>query len=332
MDTRSNVINNVTSSLQGTLTESQLQALKDTLFMELNNYEVQERTTEVSVIDNSSDGILKKFIATKNIEGKAKSTLKRYNDICYHMIHTINKPVSEISTFDLRYYLATYKEQHNVANRTLDGMRRCIKSFFTWLTAEDIIPRNPSLALAQIKYDKVIKKPYSDTDMEKLKRSCPNIRDRALVEFLYSSGCRVSEVVSLDRTDINFLTQDAVVFGKGSKERVVYITEIAMMYLKEYLEARTDDNPCLFASIKSPYKRLSKNGIEARLKTIGKIAGVENVHPHRYRRTLATNLLDRGANIQDVASILGHEDIKTTQIYCYISQQNVKSSHKKYIA
>lgn len=332
MDARTTVINNATLSLQPMLTDEQLQVLRDALFLELNNYEIQERTTALTLVDNTPDLILKKFLATKSIEGKAESTLKRYRDICYHMIHTINKPITEVETYDLRYYLALYKDQRKVSNRTLDGMRRCIKSFFSWLTAEDIIPKNPALALAQIKYDKTVKKPYSDSDMERLKRSCQHVRDRALVEFLYSSGCRVSEIVNLDRTDINFLSSDAIVFGKGGKERIVYITEVAMLYLKEYLETRTDNNPCLFASLRTPYKRLSKNGIEARLRELGKIAGVENVHPHRYRRTLATNLLDRGANIQDVASILGHEDIKTTQIYCYISQENVKSSHKKYAA
>ena len=173
-------------------------------------------------------------------------------------------------------------------------------------------------------------KDNQNTDMEKLKRSCKNLRDRALLEFLYSSGCRVSEVVNLNRSDIDFISSDAIVLGKGGKERIIYITEVAMLYLKEYLESRTDTNPCLFASLHAPYKRLSKNGIEVRLKKIGKIAGVENVHPHRYRRTLATNLLDRGANIQDVANVLGHQDIKTTQIYCYINQENVKISHRKY--
>lgn len=330
MDARTTLINNTTLALQPSLSPEQLEMLKNSLLLELNNYEIQERTTDLVILDNAPDQILKKFIATKSIEGKSDQTLKRYYDVCYHMIHTVNKNIDEIETFDLRYYLAMYKKNRKVSNRTLDGMRRCLKSFFSWLTAEGIITKNPTLALAQIRYDKVVKKPYTDTDMEKLKRSCKNIRDRALIEFLYSSGCRVSEVVNLDRSDINFLSFEAVVLGKGGKERVIYITEVAMLYIKEYLETRTDTNPCLFASLRAPYKRLSKNGIETRLREIGKAAGVENVHPHRYRRTLATNLLDRGANIQDVANVLGHEDIKTTQIYCYISQENVRMSHKKY--
>lgn len=248
------------------------------------------------------------------------------------MIHTLCRPLYEITTYDLRYYLADYKRQRNVSNRTLDGMRRCLSSFFNWLSAEGWIGRNPCAALAQIKYTKVVKKPYSAPEMERLKQACTSLRDLALIEFLYASGCRVSEVVRLNRSDINFLTNDAVVLGKGNKERKIYLTPVAMMHLTDYLNSRTDSNPCLFASLKAPYGRLSKAGIETALKVIGKRAGVDNVHPHRYRRTLATNLLDRGANIQDVAAILGHADLKTTQIYCFISQSNVQAAYHKYAA
>lgn len=332
MDLRNTIINDIVLSLQESLTPEQIQDVKNSLYLKLNQYEVQERTTELTALDNSPCLLLKRFIATKRVEGKAESTLKRYYDVCSQMLNSINKPIEEITTYDLRYYLASYKEKRRVSNRTLDGMRRCFKSFFTWLTSEEIIQKNPSLSLAQIKYDKVIKHSYSDVDMELLKRSCDNLRDRAMVEFLYSSGCRVSELVSLNRTDVNFSTKEVVVLGKGGKERVVYLTNVALLYLQEYLESRTDNNSCLFASLGNPHHRLSKNGIEVALKKIGRKAGVENVHPHRYRRTLATNLINRGVSIQDVATILGHEDIKTTQIYCNINQDNVKTSHSRFIA
>ena len=331
MDARTNIINDVLMSLQGHLNSEQLEAVQNSLYAKLDKYEVQERETAITVVDDLSDRLLKQFIATKRIEGKADSTLKRYHDICYHMIHSIIKPLSEITTFDLRFYLASYQEHNGVSNRTLDGMRRCMKSFFTFLYNEGVLQSNPSAALSQIKYNKTIQHPFSDTDLEKIKRSCSNKRDRALVEFLYSTGCRVSEVAALNRNNVNFNDNSAIVLGKGGKERIVYMTDVCAMYLYEYFQDRSDDNIYLFAGTKSPYQRLGKNGIEAILRRLGKAAHVENVHPHRYRRTLATNLIDRGAHIQNVAAILGHEDIKTTQIYCFISQQNVQASHHKYV-
>ncbi len=209
-------------------------------------------------------------------------------------------------------------------------MRRCYSSFFSWLAAEGLIGRNPCAALAQIKYRKQVKKPYSATELEKLRKACGNARDLALVDFLYSTGCRVSEVSKLDITDVDFEKMECTVIGKGNKERVVYLSDVAGMHLQEYLESRGDTSNALFAGKGS--QRLGKNGIEAVLKRLGRTAKVENVHPHRYHRTLATNLLDRGMNIQDVAAILGHADLKTTQIYCYISQSNVKTAYAKYAA
>jgi len=332
MDIRTTIIDNVAMAVMSMLDSEQLEAVKNALYLQLNKYELQDRTTEVAVIDNTPDAMLAKYIATKRLEGKSESTLQRYRDACYMMIHTICKPLHEITTFDLRYYLADYKNRRKVSNRTLDGIRRCFSSFFSWLSAEGLIGRNPCAAIAQIKYTKSVKKPYTAPEMERLKQACTSIRDLALLEFLYASGCRVSEVVRLNRDDINFLSREAIVLGKGNKERTIYLTPVALMHLQDYFNSRKDNDPSLFCSLKSPYCRLSKAGIETTLKSIGKRAGVANVHPHRYRRTLATNLLDRGANIQDVAAILGHADLKTTQVYCYISQQNVQAAYRKYAA
>lgn len=332
MDIRTDLINDIVNSMQSQLDNNQLQDLKNSLYLKLNKYEIHERETSLSVIDTSSEMLLKQFIATKRLEGKAESTIKHYGFVCGRMIQDINKNICDITTFDLRFYLSSYKELRNISNVTLDGMRRCIKSFFTFLYTENLINTNPSAALHQVKCEKKIKHPFTDRDLEKLKRSCQNRRDRALVEFLYSTGCRISEVISLNRDDINFDNNSIVVSGKGSKQRIVYMTDVCAMYLQEYLEERTDDNPCLFATLIEPYRRMQKTGLEARLHKIGNIAGVDNVHPHRYRRTLATNMLNRGANIQDVACILGHEDIRTTQIYCFIDQNNVMITHNKYIS
>ncbi len=304
--------------------------VQDILIIELNNYEIQERCTDVALADDSADRMLKKFLATKRIEGIAESTLLRYAEENKKLIRFLGKPLYEVSTYDIRFYLSYRRENSGkkLGNRTLDGMRRCYSSFFSWLSAEGLIGRNPCAAIKQIKYRKEVKKPYSAAEMEKLRRACANKRDLALLDFLYCTGCRVSEVARLNIDDIDFENMECTVLGKGNKERTVYLSEVAAMNLGEYLASREDGNEALFTG--KGTERLGKNGIEVLLKRLGKKAGVINVHPHRYRRTLATNLLDRGMNIQDVAVILGHADLKTTQVYCYISQKNVKNAYSKY--
>lgn len=330
MDIRETIIQAVISALQERVPDDVVNTVQDVLVIQLNQYEVQERCTAVTVSDNSADGLLRRFVATKRIEGVADSTLRRYADENGKLIQFLQKPLYEVTTYDLRFYLSYKRQQGKVSNRTLDGIRRCYSSFFTWLSAEGLIGRNPCSALSQIKYRKTVKKPYSATELEKLRKACETIRDLALIDFLYCSGCRVSEVSRLDITDVDFDRMEVVVLGKGNKERTVYLSEVAAMHLQEYLSSRNNSSEALFVGRGN--RRLSKNGIEALLKRLGKLAGVYNVHPHRYRRTLATNLLDRGMNIQDVAAILGHADLKTTQIYCYISQANVQAAYRKYAA
>ena len=329
MDIRAGIIQQVMDAIRGRVDAEAADLVQDVLVMQLNRYEVMERCTEVSVRDDSAEGQLKKFLATKRVEGMADSTLRRYAEINRALLSYLGKPLEEVTTYDIRFYLSVRRQIGKVSNRSLDGMRRCYSSFFSWLAAERLISHNPCAALAQIKSRKVVKKPYSAAEMEKIRKSCKNIRDLALVDFLYATGCRVSEVSRLDISDVDFERMECVVLGKGNKERRVYLTEVAAMHLQEYLNTRTDSCGALFAG---KGRRLGKNGIEVVVKNLGKRAGVENVHPHRYRRTLATNLLDRGMNIQDVAAILGHADLKTTQIYCYISQANVKSAYRKYAA
>lgn len=328
MDIRETIIQAVMAALGGRVGQEAADIVQDTLVLQLNKYEVQERCTAVDVVDGSAEGMLRKFIATKRIEGIADSTLKRYYEENLKLIQFLHKSLAEITTYDLRFYLSMRREQGKVSNRSLDGMRRCYSSFFGWLAAEGLITRNPCAALAQIKCRKVVRKPFSAAEMEKMRKACSNIRDLALLDFLYCTGCRVSEVSRLDVIDIDFERMSCVVLGKGNKERTVYLSEVAAMHLKEYIDGREDDGNALFTGKGS--KRLGKNGIESIVKKIGAIAGVEKAHPHRYRRTLATNLLDRGMNIQDVAEILGHADLKTTQVYCYISQANVQAAYRKY--
>lgn len=328
MDIRTSIIRKVTAELQNRVSSDVVNLVTDILVIELQGYDVRERCTQVAVVDNGPEKILKKFIATKRIEGIAESTLRRYADENWKLLNFLQKPLDEITTYDLRFYLSLRRQQGKVSNRTLDGMRRCYSSFFSWVAAEGIINRNPCAALAQIKYRKQVKKPYSAVELEKIRAACMNKRDLALVNFLYATGCRVSEVSRLDISDVDFENKECVVVGKGNKERTVFLSDVAKMHLQEYLLFRDDFETALFLG--KGTKRLSKNGIEAMLKRVGEVAGVENVHPHRFRRTLATDLLNRGVNIQDVAEILGHADLKTTQIYCYISKENVKAAYFRY--
>lgn len=329
MDYREIIINEVELQVEKLVSTEIWTKIQDVLVVTLNKYEVTERCTEVATVDDKNDRMLKTFAVIKSLEGLSDSTIKRYLSENKKLLDYLNMPLEDITTNDIRVYIAS-RRQANVSNRTLDGMRRCYSTFFDWLHKEDVIPKNPCNGLKQIKYKKEIKKPFSAVELEKIKMACSNIRDMALVQFLYSTGCRVSEVSNLNISDINFETQECIVLGKGNKERTVYVSDVSMMYLKEYLTERNDTSESLFVG--KGTERLGKTGIEAILKRLEKKSGVQNVHPHRYRRTLATNLLDRGMSIQDVAEILGHADLKTTQIYCFISKGNVKNSYKKYSA
>ena len=284
MEIRQVIIQSVLQALQGKAEPEVLDTVQDVLVIQLNQYEIQERSTELTVSDNSTEGMLRRYIATKRIEGKAESTLRRYWEQNLKLIQFLQKPLHEITTDDIRFYMAYRRQQGRVSNRTLDGMRRCYRSFFSWLSAEGIISRNPCAALNQIKSRKQIKKPYSAVELELIRKSCTDDRDLALVEFLYSTGCRVSEVSELDTVDIDMATGECIVIGKGNKERTVYLTDVAMLHLQTYLNSRTDNSIALFAGKGTP--RLTKGGIETLLKRIGRAAGVENVHPHRFRRTL----------------------------------------------
>lgn len=331
MDIRTQVINSILETLSD-IDYELLQRIENSIYIELNKYEMQERCTNIIVHDNSNLGIIQKFIATKRLEGKSEKTINKYRPELENLVNFLNKNISEITSYDLRYYLAMYKEHRKISNRTLENMRKTISSFFGWLQSEGFITHNPSKAVKQIKYEKVVRKPFTPVERERIKNACNSIRDLALTEFLYSSGLRVSEVVSLDISNIDFMLKEATVIGKGGKERKFYLSDICMLYLKNYLESRTDRNPALFVSVRSSSERISKSGIEAMLKRLGERANVENVHPHRYRRTLASDLVKKGVPIQDIAEILGHSDLRTTQVYVCLDQESVKYHYNKAIA
>lgn len=331
MDVRMELINRVVGALAD-VAQDVVDRVENVLLIQLQDYEVQERCTDLIPHDSSNLGYVRKFIATKRLEGKSEKTLRKYQPELEHLIGFLSKKLYEVETYDLRLYLSLYKEQRGVSNRTLDNIRKTISSFFGWLNDEGHIGRNPAKALKQIKYTKEVKKPFSSVEREKLKNACNFLRDLALSEFLYASGLRVSEVVSLNKSNIDFVNREATVIGKGNKERRFYLSEVCVEYLRQYINSRTDNNPALFVGLKKPFVRLGKEGIETAVKRIGKRAGVENVYPHRFRRTLATDLVRKNVPIQDVAEILGHSDLRTTQVYVCMDRETVKFRYNKAVA
>lgn len=291
------------------------------LFMK---YRVEEQCTEVACVDGTGEVLLKRYIATLKLEGKSDDTLVQYNRSIRTFIENIQKNISDITTNDIRYYLANY-QRRGIKKSTLDNERRYLSAYFAWLTAEEYILKNPMLRIKKIKQDKLQKKAFSDSDIENL-REKSNAKERALIEFLLSTGCRVSEVVRLDIKDVNFMKGECVVMGKGSKERTVYLSERAMYYLNIYLSSRKESN-VLFTNRSG--ERWSKQSIEKCLKKLGERSGVANVHPHRFRRTFATNALNRGMKLQNVQRILGHTSMDTTLIYCVLDAENVKMEHRQ---
>lgn len=330
-DIRTQIIDKVLNALIG-VEQEVLEKVERTLCIQLQEYEIFERTTEIVPHDNTNLGLVRKFIATKKLEGKSEKTLRKYQPELEKLVEFLNKKLYEVDTYDLRLYLSLYKEKRKITNRTLDNMRKTISYFFGWMHDEGLIGRNPAKALKQIKYEKIVRKPFSAVERDKIKNACNIIRDLALTEFLYASGLRVSEVISLNRDSIDFITREASVIGKGSKERKFYLSSVCCEYIAQYLRTRTDDNAALFVSTKSPNSRLTKEGVELIVKNIGQKAGVDNVHPHRFRRTLATDLVRKGVPIQDVAKILGHSDLRTTQVYVSLDQETVRYHYNMAVA
>lgn len=325
-------ITTVLEKMGNHLSSEQATMLEWTLSVILDDYRMEKESYEIIPYDGNAEKLVNRFLVVKHLAGCSDQTIKTYRFHLQKLILNLHRPLQEVETNDLRCYLAAYKEQKKISNVTLENMRLCLSSFFGWLHEEGLIKKNPMRRITHIKADKVIKKPFSDEEMERIRMNCQCERDLAIIEFLYSSGVRVSEAVKLNREQISFSERQCIVFGKGAKERIVYLNSKSCIHLKQYLDTRTDDNPALFVGIKQPYQRLSKEGIESIVRKIGKNAGVKKTHPHRFRRTMATNAINRGMPIQEVKELLGHEKMDTTMIYCTVMQDNIKLSHKKYIA
>ena len=310
----------------------QARRVETALYMVLDKYEVTPKSTEVRVINDSWMDDLERFCDRKKLAGKSGGTIERYKYVMSNCLSYINKPVKDITEADLIGYIDAYKRIRNVSNCTLEGVRLCISSFFTWLHERGYTSRNPSRGVDPIKVPKVIKKAYSDEELEKIKNACTCIRDKAIIEFLYTTGVRISEMIALNKDDVRIVDKTIIVYGKGAKEREVYMTDVSCMYLSAYLYQRKDSNEALFVGKRSPHRRLTAGAVRTILKRIGEQTGVEKVHPHRFRRTCATNLLRKGMPIEEVAEILGHEKLETTRIYCAIDKEKVKSNHRRYMA
>lgn len=271
------------------------------------------------------------FITAKRIEGCSEKTLKYYRKTIESMLSTIAKKASQITTDDLRKYLTTYQTQRRSSKVTIDNIRRILSSFFSWLEDEDFILKSPVRRIHKVKTAKLVKDTYTDEALELMRDSCTTTRDLAIIDLLASSGMRVGEMVMLNREDIDFNERECVVIGKGNKERLVYFDARTKIHLQNYLNERTDANPALFVSLKAPHDRLMIGGVETRLRELGKRLNLPKVHPHKFRRTLATSAIDKGMPIEQVQQLLGHQKIDTTMHYAMVKQQNVKLAHRKYI-
>lgn len=318
------------------MTEKQVLFVKQRMVSVLDNaqMEILIEALEVCIDDGCKDDgrdYLGDFIAAKRIEGRSEKTLEYYKSVIEKTVESIGKTVKHITTEDLRQYLSNYQNKKGSSKVTIDNMRRILSSFFGWLEDEELIIKSPVRRIHKVKSSKNIKETYTDEELEKMRNSCKEIRDVALIDLLASTGMRVGELVQLNIEDIDFEERECTVLGKGDKERIVYFDVRSKLHLKQYIDSRSDDNPALFVSLLDPHDRLRIGGVESRLRKIGKILGIDNVHPHRFRRTLATVAIDKGMPIEQLQQLLGHQRIDTTLQYAMVKQSNVKMAHRKYI-
>lgn len=326
------LVNKIIQGMLMILDNAQMAHLLEVLNYALFGYEIQKMNGVMEEdFEQENKRILDAFIAAKNIEGCSEKSLKYYRMTIETMMMTVKKGVLHITTEDLREYLTKYQEEKKSSKVTIDNIRRILSSFFTWMEDEDYILKSPVRRIHKIKAPAIVKETYSDEELEMMRDECDNQRDLALVDMLASTGMRVGELVLLNRNDINFEERECVVFGKGSKERIVYFDAGTKIHLQEYLNSRTDSNEALFVSLKAPYDRLQIGGIEVMLRNLGEKLDLSKVHPHKFRRTLATTAIDKGMPIEQLQRLLGHQRIDTTLQYAMVKQSNVKLAHRKYI-
>lgn len=286
----------------------------------------------VTKVNISNEEYMNMFLAAKRIEGCSDRTIKYYKVTVEHMLNCISSEIRKITTDDIRVFLADYQQVNHCSKVTVDNVRRNLSSFFSWLEEEDYILKSPMRRIHKIKTKQPVKEIISDEMIELLRDNCGCVRDLAMIDLLYSTGIRVGELVGLNKSDINFEERECIVYGKGDKERKVYFDAKAKLHLQSYLRSRTDNNPALFVTLDAPFERLKISGVEIRVRELGRKLNIEKIHPHKFRRTMATRAIDKGMPIEQVQKILGHSQIDTTMQYAIVNQNNVKTSHRKYIA
>lgn len=321
------LINQIQIQMLPFLNNAQLKMLQSVLEHAFYGVSVTSEGSTATISENS----VAAFVAAKRIEGCSEKTLAYYQNTIQAMISGIGKVAQQITTEDLRAYLTEYQNEHKISRVTIDNIRRILSSFFSWLEDEDYIVKSPVRRIHKVKTAKIIKETYTDEALELMRDNAPSLRDLAIIDLLASSGMRVGELVTLNRDDINFAERECVVFGKGDKERLVYFDARTKIHLQNYLGDRSDDNSALFVSLKFPHNRLQIGGVETMLRGLGRQLNLTKVHPHKFRRTLATSAIDKGMPIEQVQQLLGHQKIDTTMHYAMVKQQNVKIAHRRYI-
>lgn len=321
-------INEVLKQLEGKVDEKQLKTIERTLYRCLKNKEIREKKV---VLPKDNNGALDFFIAAKKIEGCSIKSLNYYYTTLVKMLDKVNVIYFSITTEDIRTYLSDYQENSGVSKATIDNMRRIISSFFSWLENEDYIMKSPARRIRKVRVGKIVKEIYTEENIELMRQNCKNARDLAIIDMLYSTGMRVGELVRLNISDIDFENKECVVLGKGNKQRKVYFDAKTKIHLQQYLNSRKDTDPALFVSQLYPYNRLKISGVEIALRKIGEKLHISKVHPHKFRRTLATKAIDKGMPIEQVQHLLGHTKIDTTLGYAMVDDENVKISHKKFL-
>ena len=327
---REEKLNEVLVQMLPHLNNEQSGRLRDVLNNVFCDCDVVKREFAKSDLEKT-DNLKDLFISAKRIEGCSEKTLAYYQKTIEVMLDNVGRDVKQITTDDIRNYLTEYQQQNNLSKVTVDNVRRIISSFYSWLEDEDYIIKSPVRRIHKVKAITSIKETYSDEALEVMRDNAETLRDLAMIDLLSSTGMRVGEMVLLNREDIDFSERECIVFGKGNKERVVYFDARTKIHLKNYLDSRSDVNPALFVSLKAPFERLKIGGVEARLREMGKRLDIPKVHPHKFRRTLATMAIDKGMPIEQLQQLLGHQRIDTTLKYAMVKQSNVKLAHRKYI-
>ena len=330
-DMKETIIQAVLDGMRAVLTENQLDMLTDVTRKALSECEITPKATEEEQRNKENVELLGAFISSKKVEGCSDKTIHYYKSSIEKLIATVKKNVCDIATNDIRCYLAEQQEQRGLSRVTIDNLRRIYSSFFSWLEDEDYITKSPVRRIHKVRTDALVKEVLTDENIEVLRDSCQELRDIAMIDLLLSTGMRVGELVKINREDIDFQERQCVVFGKGNKEREVYFNARTKIHLKKYLEQRTDTNPALFVSLHEPHTRLTISGVEVRLRQLGKRVNLNKVHPHKFRRTLATMAIDKGMPIEQVQKMLGHVKIDTTLHYAMVNQTNVKIAHRKFL-